>query len=299
MKHFFLFLIFSLFAGHLLAQPTQTYLNEAGEKHLAGKFQLDILRTDTTYQTWFEENAAVFELSGKNTDWKKAFENSEVEIFLGTWCGDSKRWVPQFVKLWNELGLDEEQLKFTALYDGKELYKQGPNGEEKRKLIHRVPTFIFNNEGEEFARIVESPVNDLETDLAQIALGYSSEPNYRAATYLLELFDTEPLDSIYQNVHTHFNNVYRMVGKERELNTLGNVFKYSNRLPEALLTFEINSVIYPYSPGVLNSYAEALLENEQKTRAIEVFKRIVELEPTYENAIEKLKILDSGSEEEL
>ncbi|WP_339870295.1 hypothetical protein [uncultured Algoriphagus sp.] len=116
---------------------------------------------------------------------------------------------------------------------------------------------------------------------------------------MLELFDTEPLDSIYQNVHTHFNNVYRMLGKERELNTLGNVFKYSNRLPEALLTFEINSVIYPYSPGVLNSYAEALLENEQKTRAIEVFKRIVELEPTYENAIEKLKILDSGSEEEL
>ncbi|WP_339870294.1 hypothetical protein [uncultured Algoriphagus sp.] len=89
MKHYFLFLIFSLFAGHLLAQTTQTYLNEAGETHLAGKFQLDILRTDTTYQTWFEENAAVFELSGKNTDWKKAFENSEVEIFLGTWCGDS------------------------------------------------------------------------------------------------------------------------------------------------------------------------------------------------------------------
>jgi tetratricopeptide (TPR) repeat protein len=175
------------------------------------------------------------------------------------------------------------------------LYKQGPNGEEKGKLIHRVPSFIFKNKGEEFARIVEFPVNDLETDLAQIALGYESEPNYRAATYLLELFDADSLDSIYKNVQTHFNNVYRLVGKEKELNTLGNVFKYSNRIPESLLTFEINSVIFPYSPDVLNSYAEALLENEQKDRALQLFKRVVGLEPAYESAIEKIKLLESES----
>jgi hypothetical protein len=78
--------------------------------------------------------------------------------------------------------LDENQLKFTALYDGEELYKQGPNAEEKGKRIHRGPTFIFKKEGQEYARMVEYPRNDLEKDLAQIAVGYPSEPNYRAAS---------------------------------------------------------------------------------------------------------------------
>ena len=292
MKRYFLIAVTLLFSGEILAQSPQTYLNADGDKHLAGEFDLNILRTDTTYQSWYDQSAKNFKLSGKNTDWKKSLEDTEVEIFLGTWCGDSKRWVPQFVQLWNELGLDEKQLKFTALYDGEEQYKQGPNGEEKGKLIHRVPTFIFKKDDNEYARIVEFPVNDLETDLAQIALGVASEPNYRAATYLLELFENEPLDSIYNNVQTHFNEVYRLVGKERELNTLGYVFQYSDRMPQALLTFEINSVIFPYSPRVLNSYAEALVKNDHKDRAIEVFKRAVALEPSLESAVEKLKELE-------
>lgn len=292
MKQYFLISFLFLFSNKIFAQSPQTYINSNGDKHLAGEFDLSILRTDSTYQTWYEQNAKSFQLSGKNTDWKKSLENTEVEIYLGTWCGDSKRWVPQFVQLWNELGLDEKQLRFTALYDDEEKYKQGPNGEEKGLRIHRVPTFIFKENDAEYARIVEFPVNDLETDLAQLSLGFASEPNYRAATYLLELFETDPLDSIYNNVQTHFNEVYQRVGKERELNTLGYVFQYSDRMPEALLTFEINSVIFPYSPRVLTSYAEALAENGQKERAIELFKRAVELEPTLESAVNKLKELE-------
>ncbi|MEP1085243.1 hypothetical protein [Algoriphagus sp.] len=296
MKHYFLLASILLYSLKSYAQTPVFYTNSSGDIHLAGDFELDILRTDTTYQVWFDQYSEVFQLSGKNTDWKKRFVNTEVEIFLGTWCGDSKRWVPQFVKLWKEIGLEENQLKFTALYDGEEHYKQGPNGEEKGKLIHRVPTFIFTENDQEYARIVEFPVNDLETDLAQIALGYSSEPNYRAATYLLNLFDSVPLDSIYKNVQTHFNEVYQRIGKEKELNTLGYLFETSDRLPEALLTYEINSVIFPYSPRVLNSYAEALAKNEQTARAIEVFKRVVALEPTFDSAVAKLKELEDQSE---
>ena len=62
---------------------------------------------------------------------------------MGTWCGDSKEWVPSFLKIWDQLGLDRKKLIFTALYDIDERYKQGPNGEEKGKQIHRVPNFIF------------------------------------------------------------------------------------------------------------------------------------------------------------
>ncbi|MCE7053842.1 hypothetical protein LZF95_04060 [Algoriphagus sp. AGSA1] len=291
MKNYFPFILLLTVPSLLWAQTPKTYINAAGDKHLAGEFELNFLRSDASFQGWYEENERLFELSGKNTDWKNTFQNSEVEIYLGTWCGDSKRWVPQFVKLWTGIGLQESQLKFIALYDGEELYKQGPNGEEKGKSIHRVPTFIFKNEGKEYSRIVEYPVNDLETDLAQIALGHASKPNYRAATYLLELFESEPLDSIYKNVQTHFYKIYSLVGREKELNTLGYVFKHSDRLPEALLTFEINSAIFPYSPNVLHSYGEALMANKQNDRAIQLFTRVLELEPGNEIAARQLREL--------
>jgi tetratricopeptide (TPR) repeat protein len=297
MKPKLLITVLLLLSSNLLAQSAKTYLNSAGDKHLAGRFDLDVIKTDSIYTNWYHENEASFILSGNNIDWKKSLEDSEVEIFIGTWCGDSKRWVPQFVKLWNDLGLNEDQLKFTALYDGEELYKQGPKGEEKGKSIHRVPTFIFNKAGKEYARIVEFPVNDLETDLAQIALGYASEPNYRAATYLLELYESEPMDSIYQNIQMHFNMVYNLVGKEKELNTLGYVFQYSNQMAQALLTFELNAYLFPYSPNVVNSYAEALLVNGQTERAVEEFKRVLNLEPSFESAVNQLKKLEGEMEE--
>ena len=44
-------------------------------------------------------------------------------------------------------------------------------------------------DGKETARIIESPNTDLETDLAQIALGFPSNPNYRGATRMIELIE--------------------------------------------------------------------------------------------------------------
>lgn len=286
------FLILFFFASQVaIAQTPLTYINSNGDKHLAGPFELDDLRKDTTYSGWFESNYARFQLKGEDTSWKSAFAQTEVEIYIGTWCGDSKRWVPQFVKLWKDLGLDETQLKFTALYDGEEKYKQGPNAEEKGKRIHRVPTFIFKKEGQEYARMVEYPRNDLEKDLAQIAVGYASEPNYRAATYLLDLFEKESMDSVWKDVNDHLGQVYFLVGKEVELNTLGYVFQYSDRMPQALLTFQFNTLIYPYSPRVFDSYADALRISGDKEAAITAYQRVLALEPEHENAATQLKIL--------
>ena len=97
--------------------------------------------------------------------------------------------MPQFVKLWDELGLKRSQLRLIGLYNDDERYKTSPNGEEKGKQIHRVPVFIFKSNNVEYARIVESPKNDLVTDVAQIALGFPSAPNYEGANYLFKVFD--------------------------------------------------------------------------------------------------------------
>lgn len=69
-------------------------LNARGDKRLAGTFDLEVLRTDSIYKQWFKSNTQLFSLKGKTTHWKKNLENTEVDIYLGTWCGDSKKWVP-------------------------------------------------------------------------------------------------------------------------------------------------------------------------------------------------------------
>ena len=204
-------------------QNVQRYENSRGESHLCGAFQIKDLEKDTIYQKWYNKNYLNFNLSNKKRNWVKNLKNVEVDIYLGTWCGDSKKWVSKFVKLWDELGLNRTQLKFIALYDFVEgKYKQGPNGQEKNKDIHRVPTFILKRNDKEIARIVESPNNDLETDLAQTALGYPSNPNYLGATRMIELFNSNSSDSIKNN-NNYLNEVYRLVKSPSELNTLGYV----------------------------------------------------------------------------
>jgi lipoprotein NlpI len=62
-------------------------------------------------------------------------------------------------------------------------------------------------------------------------------------------------------------------------------------MPQALMTFLYNTVIYPYSPRVHNSYADALRISGDKEAAIAVYEKVLTLDPTYENAIAQLKIL--------
>jgi tetratricopeptide (TPR) repeat protein len=273
------------------AQEVTSYQNERGERHLAGKFTIEYLQQDSVFQKWFNKNYAEFKVDKGDIKWKKSLKNTQIDIYLGTWCGDSQKWVPSFLKLWDELGLDRKQLTFTALYDGDENYKQGPNGEEKGLKIHRVPTFIFKNNGEEYARIVESPRNDLQTDLAQIAMGYPSEPNYRAATYLLNLFEEKPLKEIYTEANTHLNEVYHLVGKSGELHTLGRVLTSSDRLDQGLLVLQFNTIINPYTPNVLNRYADALAKNGQNEMAIATFEKVLQIDPKDENALAQLEKL--------
>ncbi len=243
---------------------------------------MENLQTDTTYQKWYNSSYEEYTPNLSNTDWAKELSELEVEIYLGTWCGDSKNWVPKFVKLWEELGLDHEQLHFTALYgrvDGELKYKQGPNREEKGLGIHRVPTFIFKKDGEEIARMVEYPVNSLETDLAQIALGYPSSPNYRAATYMLDLFASQSMEEIKANEVEHLYEAYELInGNRSELNTLGFVLLESDRIEEALMVFNFNTRYFPNDPRAYESFADALVANDQIEEAIRNYDKVLLLD---------------------
>lgn len=117
MKQLIFLSIGLVFCKTSFSQDIQRYENSRNESHICGTFQIDELEKDTIFQKWYNKNYLDFKVSSKKRNWVKDLKNVEVDIYLGTWCGDSKKWVPKFVKLWDELGLNRSQLKFIALYD--------------------------------------------------------------------------------------------------------------------------------------------------------------------------------------
>ena len=178
-----------------------------------------------------------------------------------------------------QLDLYRDKLNYTALYDIDEHYKQGPNGEEKGMQIHRVPTFIFKRNGKEIARIVETPQNDLLTDIGQIALGLPSQPNYKAANYLMNLLEEKSVEEVRADLNTYFYKTYDYLGKSGELNTLGNVYLHSDRIEEAILVFEFNFYFFRYNPYIIGSYAKGLALKGETKKAKEFYERALKIDP--------------------
>jgi thiol-disulfide isomerase/thioredoxin len=91
----------------------------------------------------------------------------KIKIVLGTWCSDSQREVPRFLKLMELLGLPEDRIEIIGVDRKKEAEVAGI----KALNIKLVPTFIIYREGIEIGRIIESPIVSLEADLLKIIRG--------------------------------------------------------------------------------------------------------------------------------
>lgn len=93
---------------------------------------------------------------------------ADVEIFFGTWCGDSKREIARFWRVLDEVG---GEVGFTYRLIGVSRDKTGPTELVAGSGLRYVPTFIVRRDGREVGRIVESSPNGLETDLLALIEG--------------------------------------------------------------------------------------------------------------------------------
>jgi len=93
---------------------------------------------------------------------------AEVTIFLGTWCGDSRREVPRF---WKALDLSGADAPFAIHYIGVDRQKKEPSAPVTNNNILYVPTFIVYREGREVGRIVEESPHGIEKDLLALLTG--------------------------------------------------------------------------------------------------------------------------------
>lgn len=92
-------------------------------------------------------------------------EDVEMQLALGTWCGDSRAHVPRLLKALSLAENPHLKLSMTALARG---FRDRP-GFAVDYAITRVPTLIVFREGEEIGRYVETPIGDsIEADLVAI-----------------------------------------------------------------------------------------------------------------------------------
>lgn len=264
------------------------YTDKKGNSHLIGKCNKAAFEKDS-YKKWYDENYTSYEV---NTDLlkkvKRKTKGITFQVFLGTWCGDSKREVPRFLKVLDALKVDESDLEIISLSNTKEAYKQSPTHEEKGKLIFRVPTFIVYKNEVEIGRIVESPVTSLEMDLVQILLGLPTNPNYNAIHELENLFTKKGLPNDPKKSLEYAQVIRKHSKKSSELNSYGYILLGRNEIDKAIAVFYINATLYRRDANVYDSLAEAYEKNDDAEKALKMYQKAVEINPNSEHAVERI-----------
>jgi tetratricopeptide (TPR) repeat protein len=284
-----------LFSTYAFTQSL-SYEDQNGNKHLLGNIERSDLEEEP-YLKWFEQVYDSYNIDSAALQKINQFHSDQIEIkiYLGTWCGDSKREVSRFYKILDQSKIEEKQIELIALDNRSEKYKQGPNREEQGLNIHRVPTFVFYENGEEIARIVESPANSLEKDIAQIYAGLAPSPNYLVANYMGRFLDNRTITEADSFIVKNTRYFKRRVKNEGELNTMGYVLLAAKEIEKARVIFKLNTLLFPESSNAYDSLAEAYKEAGDYKKAIEYYMKSYALNPDNDNALQMIQEMVSNS----
>ncbi|MEO2064800.1 MAG: thioredoxin family protein [Christiangramia sp.] len=142
---------------------------------LIGLFHKEDLQAKP-YAGWFNPRYEKFTPENEALETiKENINDYQIKLFMGTWCGDSKRETPKMLKLLDEAGYNYDNLEMFAVdYD-----KTTPDQLEEKYDIHHVPTIIFYKDGKEVNRFVEYAQGaSLEEDIAKIVSGEEYHDSY-------------------------------------------------------------------------------------------------------------------------
>ena len=87
-----------------------------------------------------------------------------IHVLFGTWCHDSKKQIPAFMKTLEEANNSKIKVEYIAVSRKKA---------EPKELVDRwdlklTPTFIIVRRNKEYGRIIEEPITSIEGDLVDI-----------------------------------------------------------------------------------------------------------------------------------
>jgi len=240
---------------------------------LLGSFSRDSLLNEP-FKTWFEAgyNAYIPQPEVVEQLKKINLKTHIVQVFMGTWCGDTKRELPRFLKTLDAIGFPKQNVEIIGVSNLDDAYKQSPNHEERGVEIYRVATFVFYKNGVEVNRIVEYPVNSLETDLLAILSGAPYTPNYKTYPFIRQWQNDGTLVSDNTSPKGLANQLRPFVSTPGELNACGYVLLYRGEIKAATKVFRMNTILFYDNPDAQLALAEALAaqnDSEGATAAIE------------------------------
>lgn len=154
MKHLHFIIFFFMFnVTSLMAQTPN-------ERILIGTITTDSLKRDTSLH-WLHD-ASVYQPKQAAVDKLKQHNTKlYIQVFCGSWCEDTQRELPKFLKVAEATGL-----KYSFYFLDRN--KQSTAGEEKKHNILFVPTFIVFYEDKEIGRVIEIAPKGIENHLAEM-----------------------------------------------------------------------------------------------------------------------------------
>ena len=144
--------------------PAQTNFSDPST-WILGYFSPDRLK-QTPYNAWYIQGYDDYQINSeainKLLEIKK--DNLTIKIIMGTWCPDSRREVPELMRIADIWGFPLSKITFIGVDHDKKSSVEDYNSLN----IERVPTFIFYKNNIEAGRIIENPVTSLEQDMVNI-----------------------------------------------------------------------------------------------------------------------------------
>ncbi|SEK36511.1 TlpA family protein disulfide reductase [Parapedobacter koreensis] len=280
----------------VVAQPASTpilnteYTRTNGQKVLLGHCS-PLMMQSGIYQEWYDKSYDGYTIdAGLASQFAPLLDGKVIEIFAGSWCGDTRREIPRLMKILEANNFDTAQLKLIFVDNSKELYKQSPQHEEAGKTIHRIPTIIVYEDGKELNRIVETPVNSLEKDLFDILSGKPYISNYYAITYWQRLDGTEQKLSP-QRLSELAEAIKGISRNAAEFNGYSYALAAQGQSAEAANVLELNTLLYPDDPASYLSLGKLYNQAGDTKSAQKNLEKVLAIQPDNSEAAELLEKL--------
>ncbi|CAL2102810.1 Thioredoxin [Tenacibaculum sp. 190130A14a] len=169
-----------LFAVTLIvacAAPKKTMAVKDTDGNLVGFVNKTSFQQEPYGSEWFNDFYNYYETDKDVVEkLKPLLKDVKIKGFMGTWCGDSQREIPNLYKILDEAEFNYKNMELVGVNRQKKA-----NGLEENLNIIRVPTFIFYKDGKEIGRFVEHAVDDstVEKDFLKIVSGQEYKHPYQ------------------------------------------------------------------------------------------------------------------------
>ncbi len=259
---------------------------------LLGSHSFETLQ-EPPFDAWFNKSVDTAKFSRKEAKkLKKDLTSISLQIFMGTWCGDSRREVPRLYALLDYIDFPKDSINLVFVDNEDSSYKESPGKEEQNKYIFRVPTLIITKAGMEMGRVIEHPQKSWIEDICSIVKMQPYIPHYAGGFSWMRLSDTTAVGDLIRDSSVLADRMKSMVKTKSELNTVGIIYELNGDTEKAFASFAINRILFPNDARLLNNLARMYAVKGNSKYAIEYYHQALFIDPNFDEAKQALQKLE-------